>query len=57
MLSNSTELRLPLRWTAILYGRIEADLALTSGVHSAQDVLKGYDGRRQCDMNWLPRCW
>lgn len=40
VLSNSTELRLPLRWTAILYGRIEADLALTSGVHSAQDVLK-----------------
>ncbi len=39
-LSNSSELRLPLRWIAILYGRIEADLALTSGVHTAQDVLK-----------------
>lgn len=39
-LSTPTELRLPLRWTAILYGRIKADLALTSGVHSAQDVLK-----------------
>ena len=25
---------------AILYGRIQADLALTSGVHTAQDVLK-----------------
>lgn len=34
-------LRLPLRWIAILYGRIEADLALTSGVHSAEDVVKG----------------
>jgi len=40
VLSSSNELRLPLRWVAILYGRIQADLALTSGVHSAQDVLK-----------------
>ncbi len=40
VLSNSNELRLPLRWIAILYGRIQADLALTSGVHTAQDVLK-----------------
>ena len=39
-LSTSHELRLPLRWIAILYGRIAADFALTSGVHSAQDVLK-----------------
>lgn len=39
-LSNSNELRLPLRWIAILFGRIQADLALTSGVHTAQDVLK-----------------
>lgn len=40
VLSNSSELRLPLRWVAILYGRIDADLALTSGVHTAQDVIK-----------------
>ncbi|RPJ38007.1 MAG: dihydroorotate dehydrogenase-like protein, partial [Chloroflexi bacterium] len=40
VLSNSDELRLPLRWIAILYGRIQADLALTTGVHTAQDVLK-----------------
>ena len=40
VLSNSNELRLPLRWIAILYGRIQADLALTTGVHTAQDVLK-----------------
>jgi dihydroorotate dehydrogenase (fumarate) len=40
VLSNSSELRLPLRWIAILYGNIQADMALTSGVHSAQDVLK-----------------
>lgn len=39
-LSTSAELRLPLRWIAILYGKIKADFALTSGVHSAQDVLK-----------------
>lgn len=41
VLSNSYELRLPLRWTAILYGRVAADLAITSGVHTYQDVLKG----------------
>lgn len=40
VLSSPNELRLPLRWVAILYGRIQADMALTSGVHSAQDVLK-----------------
>jgi len=40
VLSNSNELRLPLRWVAILYGRIQADMALTTGVHTAQDVLK-----------------
>jgi len=40
VLSNSNDMRLPLRWIAILYGRIQADLALTSGVHSAEDVLK-----------------
>lgn len=39
-LSTSHELRLPLRWIALLYGRIAADFALTSGVHTAQDVLK-----------------
>ncbi len=39
-LSTSVELRLPLRWIAILYKRIQADFALTSGVHTAQDVLK-----------------
>ena len=33
-------LRLPLRWIAILHGRIAADLAATGGVHTAQDALK-----------------
>ncbi|MCI0394409.1 MAG: dihydroorotate dehydrogenase-like protein [Chloroflexi bacterium] len=41
LLSNSAELRLPLRWIALLYGRVRADLALTTGVHTAEDVLKG----------------
>jgi dihydroorotate dehydrogenase (fumarate) len=40
-LSTSAELRLPLRWIAILYGRIEVDLALTTGIHTVEDVLKG----------------
>lgn len=39
-LSTSNSLRLPLRWIAILYGRVKADLAATSGIHSADDVLK-----------------
>lgn len=40
VLSNSHELRLPLRWIAMLYGRVQADFALTSGVHTTEDVLK-----------------
>jgi len=40
ILSNSNELRLPLRWIAILYGRLTVDLALTSGIHTSADVLK-----------------
>lgn len=39
--STSAGLRLPLRWVAILYGRLPADLAITSGVHNHIDVLKG----------------
>jgi dihydroorotate dehydrogenase (fumarate) len=39
-LSNSYDNRLPLRWMAILYGRINASLAATSGIHTAEDVAK-----------------
>lgn len=39
-LSSPYELRLRLRWAAILFGQIKADLALTGGVHSAEDVVK-----------------
>lgn len=41
VLSNSNELRLPLRWVAILYGRLLTDFAITTGIHTAEDVLKG----------------
>ncbi len=40
VLSSPVEMRLPLRWVAILYGRIKTDFAITSGVHSHLDVLK-----------------
>lgn len=40
-LSTPSELRLPLCWIAMLYGRVRADFALTSGVHSATDAIKG----------------
>ncbi len=39
-LSTSDELRLPLRWIAILHGRVRASLAATTGCHTAEDVLK-----------------
>jgi len=39
-LSVSAEMRLPLRWVSILYGKVNADFALTSGVHTAADVVK-----------------
>ena len=38
--SNSSHLRLPLRWTAILHDRIKADLAVSSGIHTATDLVK-----------------
>jgi dihydroorotate dehydrogenase (fumarate) len=41
ILSNSHELLLRLHWIAVLYGSVKADLALTGGVHSATDVIKG----------------
>ena len=40
-LSSSEDLALPLRWIAMLYGRIPADLALTSGVQNYEDAIKG----------------
>lgn len=40
-LSTSSELRLPLRWTAMLHGHIGAALAITTGVHTGMDVARG----------------
>jgi dihydroorotate dehydrogenase (fumarate) len=40
ILSTPQAMRLPLRWIAILYGKIKADLAATSGIYTAPDVLK-----------------
>lgn len=39
-MSDSSAIRLPMRWIAILYGKVKASLAATSGVHTAEDVLK-----------------
>ncbi len=40
LLSTPMAMRLPMRWIAILYGRIGASLAATSGIHRATDALK-----------------
>jgi dihydroorotate dehydrogenase (fumarate) len=39
--STPSELLPRLHWAAILYGNVKIDLAITGGVHSAEDVLKG----------------
>jgi dihydroorotate dehydrogenase (fumarate) len=50
VLSTSNEMRLPLRWIALLYGRIQADFALTSGIHTAEDTLKAMMGGAKVAM-------
>jgi len=40
VLSDAHELRLPLRWVAIMYGRVPTDFAITTGIHTHEDVLK-----------------
>jgi dihydroorotate dehydrogenase (fumarate) len=40
VLSTTNAMRLPLRWIAILHGRIKMSLAATSGIHTAQDIIK-----------------
>ena len=40
LLSQSSAMRLPMRWIAILKDRIKADLAATSGIHTGTDVIK-----------------
>lgn len=40
ILSTNWAMRLPLRWVAILYGQLKANLAFTSGIHDHIDVIK-----------------
>jgi dihydroorotate dehydrogenase (fumarate) len=40
VLSTPVELRLVLRWLAILHGRVECDMAATTGIHEAEDAVK-----------------
>jgi len=49
-LSRPEELLLRLHWVAILYGDIRADLAITGGVHSGEDVLKSVMAGAQVAM-------
>lgn len=52
MLSTSNAMRVPLRWIAILYGRVKLSLGASSGIHTAQDVIKmvmaGADATMMC---------
>jgi dihydroorotate dehydrogenase (fumarate) len=40
LLSTPQAMRVPMRWVAILHGRLKASLAATGGIHTAEDVLK-----------------
>src|SRR5574338_1017120 len=54
LLSTPMAMRLPMRWIAMLYGRIGANLAATSGIHRASDALKmlmaGADVTMMCSI-------
>ncbi len=41
-LSRSYDLLLPLHWTAILYGQVSADIAVSGGIHCGTDALKAF---------------
>jgi dihydroorotate dehydrogenase (fumarate) len=49
-LSHPSELLLRLHWTAVMYGHISADIAVTGGVHRAEDVLKSVMAGASVDM-------
>jgi dihydroorotate dehydrogenase (fumarate) len=40
LLSTPMAMRLPLRWIALLHGKLNGSLAATSGIHRAADALK-----------------
>ena len=46
--STPEELKLPLRWVGLLYGRTETDLVLNTGIHSGLDVAKSILAGAQC---------
>ncbi|MGR8978509.1 MAG: dihydroorotate dehydrogenase-like protein [Gammaproteobacteria bacterium] len=52
--SKPADARLSLRWVALLYGKVKLSLATTSGVHSAEEVLKlilaGADATQMCSV-------
>lgn len=52
--SRSADIQLPLRWMALLYGKVGLSLATTSGVHTADDALKlilaGADTTQLCSV-------
>jgi dihydroorotate dehydrogenase (fumarate) len=54
VLSTPFEMRLPLRWIAILHGHVKASLAATTGVSSGRDVVKllmaGADVTQMCSV-------
>lgn len=39
-LSTPIDMRMPMRWIAILYGHLDCSMALTSGIHSSEDIVK-----------------
>jgi dihydroorotate dehydrogenase (fumarate) len=54
VLSTPHEMRLPLRWIAVLYGQVQASLAATTGIASGLDALKmlmaGADAAQLCSV-------
>jgi len=54
ILSTPQAIRLPMRWIAILHGRLKASLAASSGIHTAEDVIKmlmvGADVTMMCSV-------
>lgn len=42
--SHPEEMRMPLRWVALLYGRVKCDIALNTGVHSGRDMARAVLG-------------
>lgn len=54
VLSTPEESKLPIRWVAILYGHLAASMAVTSGIHTPENVIQavmaGADVTQVCSM-------